>query len=63
MDNCRMGTRRGGRNNLVRVELLELQFEFFILFCVGQIQMVLCRMFDSNLSVLSETIHRQESCR
>jgi len=32
MDNCRMGTRRGGRNNLVRVELLKLQCEFFFLF-------------------------------
>jgi len=43
-----MGTRRGGRNNLVNVELLKLHCEFFILFCVGQIQMVLCTMLDSN---------------
>jgi hypothetical protein len=34
MDNCRMGTCRGGRNNLV--ELLKLQCEFFLNF-------ILCR--------------------
>jgi hypothetical protein len=28
MDNCRMGTRRGWRTNLVFVELLKIQCEF-----------------------------------
>lgn len=58
MDDCRMGTRRGGRMNLIHVELLKLQCEFLNLFCVDQIQMVVCAMFDSNLSVLSEAICR-----